>query len=145
MALIPDNPVTMSDITLWYKTKAEMKKLQTLEYLLRPKIFKHFFPDPREGVNNHTMPDGYIVKGTRVVSRDVDIATVSAYRAPGPNGEPSKFEQMKINIDNLLRWKPELKVGEYRKLTAEELSFVDQCLVVKDGMPQLDIVAPKNS
>ena len=143
MSVVPENTVTMADMVLWYKTAEEVKKLQNLERILRLKIFKHYFPEPEEGVNNFTMPDGSIVKGTRIISRDVDIGTVNAYKMPGPNGEPSKFEQMNINIDHYLRWKPELKVGEYRKLTAEELAFIDQCLIVKDGMPQLAIVAPK--
>jgi len=144
MTEIPPNPVTMDEVALWYKTKLEIKKLQTLENLLRPKIFKHFFPDPREGVNSAVLPDSYVIKGTRVISRDVDIGAVNAFRMPGPNGEPSQFEQHKINIDNYLRTKYELKVAEYRKLTEEEIKLIDQCLIIKDGMPQLDIVPPSN-
>lgn len=142
-AIIPDNPVTMEEVAVWYRLKAEIEKLRKQETLLRPRIFKYFFPNPKEGVNNYEMPDNFIMKGTRRINRSVDIAVLTNFRLRGPNNEPSVFERANINPDNYFAYKPELKVGEYRKLTADELKIVDQCLVIKDGMPDLDIVPKK--
>ena len=144
MVEIAPSLVTWEDVGAWHAAKLEVKKWQNIENLLRPKIFKHFFPLAEEGTNNYTLPDGFILKGNRVISREVDPAAVDAFSQPGPNGEPSKFAQAKINSDNLLRRKLELKVGEYRKLTAEELKVMDQCLIIKDGMPGLEIAPPSS-
>ena len=143
MSLVPENAVTMDDVAVWYKTQAEMKRLAAIEKILRPKIFKHFFPIAEEGTNSFTMPDGYIVKGKRVVSRDVDEGTVNSFRQRPSEDEPSIFEKNNINPEKYFRYKPDLKLAEYRKVTAEELAILDQCLIIKDKMPQLEIVAPK--
>lgn len=139
MSEIPENVVTWDTVASWHKAKLEVKKWQAIENLLRPKIFAHFFPSAVEGTNNYTLPDGFILKGQRVINREVDMAQVDAFNA---GGEASAFAKAKINADTLFRKKLELKVGEYRKLTEEELKVIDQCLVIKDGMPQLDITPP---
>lgn len=147
MSDLLENPVTMDELYAWYKAKAELKRAQNIETMLRPRIFKHYFPDAKEGTNTSAPIDatGYVLKGQRIINREVDMGAVHAFSAAGPNGEPSKFAQMKINIDNLLRTKYELKVGDYRKCTAEEIQVIDQCLTIKDGMPQLDMVLPKRA
>lgn len=144
MVEIPENPISMEDVQVWYRAKLEIKRLQAIENLLRPKIFKHFFPAAKEGTNTSNPLDstGYVLKGQRIISREVDMGVVDTFRQPGSDGSPSKFQQANINPDNYFKTKLELKVGEYRKLTAEELQVIDQCLVIKDGMPQLDIVPP---
>ena len=42
---------TEADVIEWYKTKAELQKLQARERALREKIIKSYFPAPSEGTN----------------------------------------------------------------------------------------------
>ncbi len=134
--------VTLEDVALWYKIDKKREELVTLEALLRPKIFQGYFKDPTEGVNNFTLPDEFILKGTRRINRNIDVGVLDAFSKKGPNNEPSIFQQNKINVNKVFEYKPSLVVSEYRKLTAEELHIVDQALIIKDGMPALEIAKP---
>jgi hypothetical protein len=135
MTLIPENQVTQADLAEWYKLQEELKKVKAREMLLRTKIFGYFFPNPKEGTNNFELPDGYMLKGKHTINRDVDPGAFQAMR--------EQFSQAGIHPDTLVQWKPSLKIKEYRKLTAEQLHLFDQCLIVKPGLPDLQIGLPK--
>lgn len=134
MSVIPENTVTMADVAAWYEAKKELTRWKTVEALLRPKIFKHFFPNAEEGTNTYVLPDSYQLKGIRVVNRDVDPGALESLQ--------EQFRARNINSDKFIARKPTLIVSEYRKFTAEELRIVDQALIIKDGMPGLDIKPP---
>jgi hypothetical protein len=135
MTEIPDNTVTQKDLELWYEMDKQIKALKGQEMLLRLKIFKGKFVDPKEGTNSVDLPDGFVLKGKRTINRDVDAAALATLR--------EQFRDAGINVDELIRYKPELKVGEYRTLTAEQMLIFDQALVIKDGAPALEIMMPK--
>lgn len=134
MVQLPENNVTEADLHQWFYLQDELKKLKAKEMLLRSKIFKFYFPEPKEGTNNFTMPDGYVLKGKHTISRDVDIGALQALR--------QSFIDAGINSDEIVKWSPGLKIKEYRELTAEQARLFDQCLIVKPGSPALEIVLP---
>lgn len=135
MAAIPENTVTMQDMVVWYELKKQLASLKTQESLMRRKIFGHCFPEPTEGTNSYELPDGYVLKGTHVLNRDVDRGALDAGR--------TMLQEHGLNVDKLLDFKPSLVKREYNKLTAEEKKVFDQILIVKEGSPQLEIVQPK--
>lgn len=135
MVQIPENQVTQKDLEEWYKLKKKLAETKVKEELLRKKIFAGYFPEAHEGTNSMPLPDGYVLKAVRTINRSVDDA---AFR--------SSLEELAkhgIPTDEIVKYKPELAIGTYRKLTAENQKLMDTVLVVKDGMPQLDIVKPK--
>jgi len=134
MAQIPENNVTDADLAEWYRLQDQLKKVKAAEMLLRTKIFKGFFPNPQEGTNNHNLPDGYVLKGKHTINREVDPGAFQAMR--------EQFAQAGIHPDSLVQWKPSLKLGDYRELTAEQMHLFDQCLIIKPGSPALEIVLP---
>lgn len=135
MSEIPKNEVTQADLETWYNLDKQIKDLKTHEVLLRRKIFNGLFAEPVEGTNNHKLPDGAVVKGKCVISRTIDIGALNALR--------EEFAKAGINADSLIKYTPDLKVKEYRELTAEQQHLFDQALVIKEGMPGLEIVIPK--
>lgn len=135
MSVIPPNEVTQSDLETWYNLDKQIKDLKAHEVLLRRKIFNGLFAEPTEGTNSHKLPDGAVVKGKYVISRTVDIGALNALR--------EKFAVAGIHADELVKYTPELKLSGYRELTAEQQQLFDQALVVKEGMPGLEIVIPK--
>lgn len=143
-AEIPDNQVTAADLAEWYRLQSELARIKAAEALLRSKIFKHFFPAPKEGTNNYELSDGTgaVLKGTYVINRDVDPGALDARRKL-QNEEG--FNGTKLKLDNLIKWKPEVKIAEYRKLTDEERLQFDQCLIIKPGSPQMKIEIPKRA
>ena len=144
MADIPDNTVTPADLAEWYRLQTELAKLKSAEALLRGKIFKHYFPAPKEGTNKVPLNDGTgaELKGQHVINRSVDIGSLDALKA-GIAAEGSNLP--KLNLDDLIKWKPEVVISKYRELTEEERLTFDQCLIIKPGSPQLEIAIPKRA
>lgn len=134
MAAIPPDVITQADVEAWYLSAIELKKVKAREILLRQRLARHFFPTHTEGTNTAILPDGYQLKGVFPVTRDVEIAAFTVLK--------DKFIEAKINVDALIVWKPSLAVAPYRELTAEQNKLFDQCLIVKDGTPALEIVPP---
>jgi hypothetical protein len=153
---IPENKATMEDVAEWYKLTEELAKLKSKEALLRPRIYRTFFANPVEGTNTFVLPDQYCLKAVRKIDRKVDEPVMFAFRAPevvdGVPTNQSKFEKLGVKADELFKPKYELVTSEYRKYqkaaatgdekAIEALKLIDQVLIIKDGMPQLDIAPP---
>jgi hypothetical protein len=127
--------VTPELLAEWYKAQKDLAFLKAREAQLRSIIFKNKFPNPVEGTNT-------VIKATHVINRNVDIGSLDALRAAQ---QQEGYNGPKVNLDEVIRWKPELSVTAYKALTAEEQMFVDQALIVKPGSPQLEITIPKRA
>lgn len=142
MVEVPENEVTPADLAQWYKMKADLGKLKSAEALLRSRIFKFFFPNPKEGTNKVPLNDGTgaQLKADHTIGRTVDQGSLDALRdemkVEGYNGP-------KLNLDELVKWKPEVSITHYRQLTEEERMFFDRALIIKPGSPQMEINIPK--
>jgi hypothetical protein len=130
--LTEETSVTLEDLKTWYELKEELARVKGAEAMLRSRIAKHFFPAPTEGSkdNKHPLNDGTgaILQMDYVINRTVAE-------------EGSNLPQ--LNLATLIRWKPEVVIGEYRKLNETERHTLDQCLIIKPGSPQLEIKIPK--
>jgi hypothetical protein len=134
MSLIPPNEVTVENLMEWYKLQEDIARLKSAEALLRMKIFKNFFPAPVEGTNTHILPDGYALKGVHKINRKILRPNLVVL-------EPT-FREKNLPLDSLIKYEPELVLKEYRTLTKEQLNLFDQCMEIKDGMPDLKITLP---
>lgn len=135
MVELPEQEVTLEDLGTWYKMKEELDKLKTNELLLRRRLFRHYFPSPKEGTNTEKLPDGYQLKGTHKIDRKVDEAALATLTAT--------MQEQGIRVDELFVYKPSLSMTGYKELTAEQRLLADQCLIIKPGAPSLAIVEPK--
>lgn len=146
MTAIPENTVTQEDLTAWYSAKKEAAAWKAKEMMLRLKIFRFYFPDPKEGTNTIVLPDTYQLKAVHGIDRKIVEEAMQAMtqRAPKPEGgfEPCILEKAGIAPDQLIKWKPEVAITYYRTLTAEQLLVADQMLIIKPGSPALDITPP---
>lgn len=125
---------TEADVIEWYKTKAELQKLQARERALREKIIKSYFPAPSEGTNKVEITGG-VMKMTHKIDRKIDL--------PSLNGILGDLIKVGVNVDQLVENKPVLKVAAWRKLTAEQAAVFNQCVESKVGSPSLEIVPNK--
>lgn len=126
---------TPEDLAAWYVAQEALRKAKDTELALRLKIFKDKFRAPVEGINKYDLPDGYVLKGTHVINRKVDEPALITLRPI--------FQEKGLKVDELVQFKPELRTGEYRKLTEEQRMMFDQVLIIKPGTPSLEIVLPK--
>lgn len=144
MVAIPPNECTLNDLFEWYKLQDQLKRVKASEMLLRQKLFKHHFRAPDEGTNTLELnplleaagipPDGRVLKGGHVINREVDEASLKVLA--------TQFQEAGIKVADLIKWKPSLAVGEYRELTKEQRALFDQCLIIKNGSPTLEVVLP---
>lgn len=137
MSTIPPNEVTQEDLEAWYKAVKQLAKFKAQEILLRNKIFKGKFPNPREGTNSLDIGDGYYLKATHVINRSVDEAAFKA--------SMEAFAEAGIPTDKIIKYKPELVTGTYRELTEEQRTLFDTALIIKDGTPGMEITKPKRA
>lgn len=126
-------------LTKWFTAQQKLadicKPLVDEEMALRKQVFAEFFPTPEEGVNDHKLTGGFVLKGTHKIERKVDEAMLSA-----KEGELIKAG---IPMNELIEMKPKLATKEYRKLSAEQRKLFEQVLDIKIGAPQMEIVKPK--
>lgn len=134
MVSIPQDQVTEQELIQWYEMQTQLNALKSAEFLLRERIFKHFFPTPEEGTNNHPLKDGWVLKGKYTLNRTVDLPVFTAIR--------ESLVAAKINPDAMIEYKPNLKLKEYRQLTAEQRHIFEACMTIKPGAPALEIVLP---
>jgi hypothetical protein len=146
MTTLPETTITAADLAAWYKAKKDLETLRATEMLMRQRIFRHYFPSPKEGTNTAVLPDTYQLKGVHTINRKIVEESMQAlcYRPPLENGAfgPSKLEEAGISPQQIIKWKPELAIRVYRELTAEQQHLVDQMLLVDAGSPQLKIEPP---
>lgn len=141
MALIPEREVTLEHLKEWYALKQQLDEIKNKEIVIRQFIAKGLFPEPKEGTNTHPLNDGTgaVAKVTHVLNRTVQEELLEELRKSleTDNNLP------KLDLAKLIRWKPEVATKEYRTLTDEERHLFDQVLVIKPGMPGLEIMIPK--
>lgn len=144
MSAIPANEVTQEDLNEWYRLSNELSRIKAAEMLLRTKIFRGMFKDPVEGTNTVPLAEGWQLKGKRTINRDIDPGSLQAYVHQDEEGK-SKLSEAGIAVGNLIKWKPELILKNYRQLTDEQRNVFDNVLIIKDGSPALEIVLPKRA
>lgn len=142
--------VTPQELSKWYLLKKQLGEVKSAEAMMRTRIAKFFFPTPDEGTNTHPLKDGTgaNLKMVHSIDRKVDegeLAALDEALAIAQNDPTNNLHTFSKEIDltKLIVWKPELKIAEYRKLTEAQRQVFDRILVVKPGMPQLDITIPK--
>lgn len=145
MTTIPENTVTQADLAEWYRLKEELTRVKASEMLLRTKIYHALFKDPVEGTNSIPLNDGWVMKAKRVINRSIDQAALLVNSQEDPETHMSVLTAHGINPANLVVWKPELALKAYRELTAEQQAIFNECLVIKDGSPDLSIVLPASA
>lgn len=118
----------------WVEAAEMKKRWEREENKLRAELFGGTFPNPTEGVNKHELPDGRVVKGTYKLNRKIDEAAL-------PSVEAAMRDKFQIDPEsNLIRRKPELAVGAYKKLTEEQRAVFDEAVISKPGSPTIEIV-----
>lgn len=136
--------VSAEDLATWFKKKAQLAKLKGEEAMLRSRIFKFYFPNPTEGSKDNKVPlndgTGAIIQADYVINRTVDEQQLDGLKE-AMFAESSNLPQ--LDLTKLIKWKPELSITEYRKLSQDERLIFDRCLVIKPGSPQMEIKVPK--
>lgn len=134
-AAMPAPTVTQDDLNLWFQLQEQLNNIKAQEMDLRKKIFAAYFRTPVEGTNTEPLSGGWVLKGQYKIDRKVDEAVLVTLG--------SVLKEHKINVKDLINYKPELNLRAYRNLDEEQMKLFNQVLVIKPGSPALEIVKPK--
>lgn len=120
----------------WHELKATIQHLQAEERALREGLFSGTFPNPEEGVNKYTLPDGSVLKGTYKLNRTLDDDKLKELVKEGLL--PKKVYRA------IRRVKVELNLAEYRKLSDKHAKICAEAITVKPGLPSLEYIPAIN-
>jgi hypothetical protein len=117
------------------RIETECKPLIEQEMALRKTIFTQAFPKPTEGTNSEDLPEGWVIKGVYKLERKIDPDVLPAIRA--------ELQKQEVNLDTLIRWKPELETKAYKALNETARAIFDNALTIKPSSPTLELHPPK--
>lgn len=121
----------------WTEASEQLAIWKAKEISLRNELFEEGFKDPEEGVNDLELPGGWVLKATHKINRTLDEASLPAAleKLAAHGGKP----------DLVVKWKPDLSVSEYRKLTEAQAQILEEAMTIKPGTPSLKLVPPKGA
>ena len=115
--------------------KEQIAHLTVEEKQLRTKLFGEMVPNPVEGINTVPLANGYVIKWKFPINRTVDAATLPTVR--------EMLTEKGVNLDDLIRMKPELSVTAYKKASSDTVKILSLAVTEKPGTPSYEIVLPK--
>jgi len=117
----------------WNKAKAAKRAWEAEERRLRGLVVEGAFGDKlKEGANKFTLADGRVIKVTGKINRTIDATALTALSP--------KLRELGVDVEELVRFKPELKVGPFRKLAGEGGDLFRSIVTEKEGTPEVEIV-----
>lgn len=128
-------------ILAWKEKQAALIKAGLEEISFRNQLLALCFPGGKEGTENLDLGKGWVLKGVfkQNYSLDKDDEKVDkALTRLEKCGENGKFV-----AERVVKWKSELSVSEWRKLTPEQQACLTEVLTIKPGQPSLELVPPK--
>ena len=130
--------VDSQTVDAWDLEKEVSRAAVATERATRRALADSLFAGADEGSHSLDVEDGRVLKLVQGVDRKVDIGTLDAIRA-------AMIEKYGIDPDTLIKWEPKLKITEYRALLKsdpEAGAFFEQCLVITDSSPSMELVEP---
>lgn len=127
---------TQELIEKWFVAKTNANRFKEEELSLRNEIVLTLFPqDKEEGVLGMIeLPEGFQLKASK--SQNYNL-----------KNDEQQVEAICALLDKttaglVVRWKPELAIGVYKKLPKETQELFNGCLTIKSSQPTLEIVKP---
>lgn len=130
-ALTPEQ--AFERLQIWFAMQQQLADLKTAEVLSRKSMATYYFPTPNEGTNRVDIGLGYDLKLEHKITRNVDEAALQ-------NVTAADVAKLKLPMDELFVWKPQLSLTAYRALNDKQRAYVDALLDIDYGTPQLHIV-----
>lgn len=122
-------------ILAWDEAKEALQQAKEIEAQMRQSIIADYFGS-QVGTQNIELGNGYVLKGVIKQSYNLDKDTDVVDDA---------LDQLPDYIsDHIVKWTPRLNMTEYKKLQGKEKAIIDKVIEIKDSMPTLTLVEPKN-
>lgn len=141
------NPEALALLEEWQTLVRELQRLREpreddptagivdREMLLRKTLASELFRAPVEGANDIDLASSFVLRLTYSLARKMELADVQAARA--------SLAEVGISLDDLVEWKPSLRVAVYRALPENVRHIVDRYISVTPQAPKLEVVRKK--
>jgi hypothetical protein len=138
MAFTEEQKARIND---WQYAQQKARQWRETEMSLRAEVMGFAWPAyqnaPTAGTVYADIAAGYKLKYEQSFSYNLkDTPTAFVEEILNKHFEP-------VAADLLVRWKPELSVSNYKKLTADEQRLFTPVLTIKPDAPKLELIAPK--
>lgn len=117
------------------RIQGSLKMVTEPEMTARKACMAAAFINPKEGTNTLELGGGWKLKGVRKIDRKLNEDALPVVK--------EALAKSGVLVDRLIEYKPSLSISEYRELTAEQVTILNEALTEKDGAPALELVAPK--
>ena len=122
----------------WHTAKVKSSSWRAKELELRNKIAE-FFTGATEGTNNMTLDYGKILKLNVKVNRSIVPEQLEALKNLSVAGKNDNVLKL---LDAVIKYKPELVTGEWKKLGKDDIALLADVVTEKPGTPELSIETP---
>lgn len=135
--------MTRDELILEQAKAAEQAKFwKERDAELRGMIYGANFQGMEDG-KQHTIElgNGYKLKGKRPISYKLDVETTkTALQYLRELGNEGTFV-----ADRVVKWKPELSLTEYNKMSEQQRKILDAALTTTPGLPVIELVKPEGA
>ena len=128
-------------VSNWHAMKVQLDHVKKIEAELRQSVISARFGDAEKGTHRHNLDNDNDLKVEVKLSYSLDKDNEKVedmLDVLAKSGNEGSFV-----ADRIVKWKPELAVSEYNKLSEQHRNIVDTVLTIKPAAPSLDIV-PKS-
>jgi len=135
MTVFAEGSTNDQKIMEWNRTQAEMKRLQSLERLMRDEVVATVFPDAKNGTNNFELGAGWKLKAVTGMENKLDV---NMFQVISARLKPE-------TIESCIKYTPDLVAAGYKALPDEEKAILNEAITTKPKAVQLTLVPPKEA
>lgn len=130
----------------WMEVSARIGVDKAREIILRNELIAAIYPKGNVpvGTNNHSVGEGWVVKVVGKLNTKVDETLVAETRAL-IEAKIKAGEVPAFDLDDVIKYKPELSITGWNALTAEQQHLVRNCVTFTPGQAGLEITKPKRA
>ena len=128
----------------WQQAKQQLETAKAKELELRNIIVNDlglFDPNKEKGTERYKLGNGWELKAEKKLNWTTYAEVQGVHIETAINKIAETAGRMAA--DELVKFKPEIKISIYEKLTAEEQKLINPFLSHKAGTPSLELIAPK--
>ena len=122
-----------SVLMAWNEANSALQAAKLRELQLRGLAFNLCFPDPKEGTNNFQLGSGWLLKADYKFN----------YTIQDSDAMQAALNRLSSGVaERLVRFKPEVRSGEFKQLGDADKKIIEPFVSVKPGTPSLEILKP---
>lgn len=130
-------------LTQWKEASELLAKIKVTEAELRKQVVEAFSEEAKPGYSGTENVDvgwGYKLKIEHKLNYKLDATEDAAKTWKALDAIEKSQEGGNVIAERLVKWTPELRVGEYKKLSPAQQKIIDKVLTITDATPAVSLI-----